>query len=90
MRLPISEARRRLPTLVKTIQKDPKTTIEITVRNEAVAELRAVRGHPEPGEAVRRLLALRRSLARRGLKSRWRDVSARSKEHLYGPRGVSR
>lgn len=88
MKIPISEARRRLPTLVKTVQKDPRVTIQITVRDEVVAELRAIQPLPEPGEAARRLLALRKKLARRGLKARWSDASAHVKDHLYGPKGI--
>jgi hypothetical protein len=28
MKIPISEVRRRLPALVKTVRKDPRTTIQ--------------------------------------------------------------
>ncbi len=90
MKVPISEARRKLPALVKAVQKDPRTAIQITVRDEAVAELRAIQPAPEPGEAARKLLELRKRLARRGLKARGRDVSVRVKEHLYGSKGSVR
>jgi hypothetical protein len=45
---------------------------------------------PEPGEGAQKLLELRKKLIRRGLKARGRDVSARVKEYLYGPKGVVR
>jgi len=90
MKIPISEARRRLPALVKTVQKDPRVTIQITVRDEVVAELRAIQPLPKTGEAARRLLELRKKLARRGLKAQGSDVSAHVKDHLYGPKGILR
>jgi antitoxin (DNA-binding transcriptional repressor) of toxin-antitoxin stability system len=90
MKLSISEARKRLPELVRQVQKDPGATVQITVRDEAVAELRAVTTGPEPGEAARKLLELRRKLAKKGLKGRRIDVSSHVKEHLYGPKGINR
>ncbi|HXV83848.1 MAG TPA: hypothetical protein VEG60_28670 [Candidatus Binatia bacterium] len=90
MKLSISEARKRLPALVKTVQKDPRTAIQITVRDEPVAELRAVQTGPQPGAAARKLLELRKKLAKNGLKASRTDVSARVKDHLYGPKGAVR
>jgi len=82
MRLPISEFRRRLPALVRELQRDPTAYVQITVREEAVAELRSIQPVPAPGEAARRLLALGRRLRARGAKSP-RDVSRRADEYLY-------
>ena len=90
MKLSISEARKRLPELVRQVRKDPDATVQITVHDEPVAELRAVTTGPEPGEAARKLLELRKKLAKKSLKSRRTDVSNRVKEHLYGPKGVIR
>jgi antitoxin (DNA-binding transcriptional repressor) of toxin-antitoxin stability system len=90
MKLSISEARRRLPELVRRVRKNAGVKVEITVRDEAVAELRAVLPSPKPGEAARKLLQLRRKLARNGLKTRRRDVSSHVKEHLYGSKGLIR
>jgi len=90
MKLSISEARRKLPALVKTVRKDPRTTIQITVREEVVAELRALQPGPEPGVAARKLLELRKKLAKKGLKTRRTDVSSHVKKHLYGPKGLLR
>ncbi len=90
MKISISEARRRLPELVRKVREDAGTSVQITVHGDLVAELRAIQPLPERGEAARRLLALRKELAQRGRKSRAHDVSSRVKEHLYGPRGVIR
>jgi len=90
MKLSISEARRRLPELVRQVRKDTGAKVEITVRDEVVAELRAALPEPEPGAAARKLLEVRRKLAKRGLKARRRNVSSHVKEHLYGPKGAVR
>ena len=70
MKLCISEARKRLPELVRQVKKDPGVRVQITVREEAVAELRAVQPGPEPGLAARKLLELRKKLVKKGLKAR--------------------
>ena len=90
MKLSISEARKKLPQLVRRVRKNPDASVQITVRDEAVAELRALRPSPEPGEAAKKLLELRKKLARKGLKTRRSDVSGHVKEHLYGPKGLLR
>lgn len=88
MRLPISEARRRLPELVRQVRADTGATVQITVHDEVVAELRAALPEPEPGAAAKALLALARRLRRRrGPKL---DVSSNVKAHLYGPDGRRR
>jgi antitoxin (DNA-binding transcriptional repressor) of toxin-antitoxin stability system len=90
MKLSISQARKRLPALVRQVRRDPGATVQITVGEEAVAELRALQPSPQPGEAARKLLELRKRLARKGLKTRRRDISSHVKEHLYGPKGLLR
>lgn len=88
MRLPVSEARRRLPELVRQVRADAGATVQITVHNEVVAELRAALPEPEPGAAAKALLALaRRERRHRGAKS---DVSSNVKAHLYGHDGGRR
>jgi antitoxin (DNA-binding transcriptional repressor) of toxin-antitoxin stability system len=88
MRLSISEARKRLPELVRQVRKDAGTRVEITVRDEVVAELRAALPEPEPGAAAKKLVALMRRLPpHRGKKT---DTSTRVKEQLYGSRAKSR
>ncbi len=87
MKLSISEARKRLPELVRQVRRDAGAKVEITVRDEVVAELRATLPEPEPGAAAKKLLQLMRRLPKhRGRKT---NVSAHVKEHLYGsnPKG---
>jgi antitoxin (DNA-binding transcriptional repressor) of toxin-antitoxin stability system len=90
MKLSISEARKKLPALIRHVKKDPGATVQITVRDEAVAELRALQPSPQPGEAARKLLELRKKFARKGLKTRRNDVSSHVKEHLYASTGLLR
>ena len=86
MKLSISEARRRLPELVRRVRKNAGAKVEITVRDEVAAELRAAL--PEPGAAAKKLVELMRRLPKhRGRKT---DISARVKEHLYGSAAKSR
>jgi len=88
MKISISEARRRLPELVRQVRKDAGATVQITVRDEVVAQLRAAVPEPEPGAAARKLLELMEKLPKhRGRKT---NISSRVKEHLYGPGKASR
>ncbi|MBI3001552.1 MAG: hypothetical protein HYY46_24315 [Deltaproteobacteria bacterium] len=88
MKLSISEARKRLPELVRQVRKDAGAKVEITVRDEVVAELRAALPEPEPGAAAKKLLDIMRRLPKhRGRKT---DISAHVKEHLYGSAAKSR
>ncbi len=63
-RVSISEARRRLPQLVRQVSQDRGSVVQITVRDEVIAELRAALAapEPEPGAAVRALLELMHKL----------------------------
>jgi len=82
MKLPISEARKRLPELVRRVRNNTEVKVEITVRDEVVAELRGPLPEPRPGEAAKKLRALMRRLPRRnGPKT---NVSSRIREYLYG------
>ena len=65
VKLSISETRRRLPELVRRVRKNAKTKVEITVRDEVVAELRPAQARPEPGAAAEKLLGLMRKLPKR-------------------------
>lgn len=82
MKVSISEARRRLPELVRQVRNDPGAIVQITVRDEVVAELRAALPEPEPGAAARKLLELMAKLPRP--RRRRADVLSHVKEHLYG------
>jgi antitoxin (DNA-binding transcriptional repressor) of toxin-antitoxin stability system len=77
MKLSISEARKRLPELVRQVRKDAGAKVEITVHDEVVAELRATLPEPEPGAAAKKLVQLMRRLPKyRGRKT---NVSAHVK-----------
>lgn len=77
----ISEARKRLPGIIKSLKASPDTVYQITVHNEVVAEIRTP-PKIKPGEAAAKLLELSRKLKRRrkGYKI---PVSENIKEHLY-------
>jgi antitoxin (DNA-binding transcriptional repressor) of toxin-antitoxin stability system len=85
-RVSISEARRRLPQLVRQVKRDRGSVVQITVRDEVVAELRAALPEPEPGAAARALLELARKLPKPHRRDRPTDVSAHVKDYLYGGR----
>ena len=88
VKLSISEARKRLPELVRQVRKDAGARVEIMVRDEVVAELRAALPEPEPGAAAKKLVELMRRLPKqRGEKT---YVSRHVKEHLYGSGAKSR
>ena len=81
MKLSISEARRLLPELVRRVGKEAGASVQITVHDEVVAELRAAQPEPEPGAAAKQLLELMKKLPRhRGRKT---SISSHVKEHLY-------
>jgi len=87
MKLSISEARKRLPALVRRVSQNAGACVQITVHDEVVAELRAAHPTPEPGAAAKQLLALMKKLPRhRGRKT---HVSSHVKAHLYGRSGTS-
>ncbi len=88
MKISISEARRRLPELVRQVRKHAGTSIQITVHNEVVAELRAAQRDPEPGAAAKKLLELMAKLPKhRGRKT---TISSHVKEHLYRLSGAGK
>jgi hypothetical protein len=79
--LSITEARKRLPGLIKSLKTSPETVYQITVHNEIVAEIKTP-SSIKPGEAATKLLELRKRL--RGKKAKHRTpVSENIKDHLY-------
>ena len=88
MKLSISEARKRLPALVRRVQRDTSSSVQITVHDQVVAELRAVEPGPAPGAAATGLLELMGTLPKR--RGRKVPISSRVKSRLYGPRGAIR
>ena len=88
MKLSISEARKRLPELVRRVRKDVGAKVEITVRDEVVAELRGTLPEPEPGAAAKKLFQVMRKLPKHhGRKTK---VSEHVKQYLYGSGAKSR
>ena len=81
-RVSISEARRRLPQLVRQVKHDRGSVVQITVRDEVVAELRAAIPEPEPGAAARAPLELMRKVPKR--RGPRRNISGHVNEYLYG------
>ena len=60
----ISNARKELPRLIREIQRNPYTIFQISVRHEPIAEIRSVHPMVAPGEAVIKLIRLRKKLSR--------------------------
>ncbi len=81
--IPISEARKQLPRMIREIQKKPETVYKITVRNETVAEVRSAVEMVPAGEAVRKLVNLRKKLCRLVEEREQEPVSRRVKDYLY-------
>jgi len=83
--IPISEARKRLPGIIKSLRKSPDTVYQVTVHNEVVAEIKSPPAL-KPGEAAAGLLKMRKKLKpkRRGYKL---PMSENIKEHLYVAEG---
>lgn len=79
----ISNARKDLPKIIKEIQKNPDTVFRITVRNEAVAEIRSAETLVAPGEAVRKLIHLRQKLSYPTRNKTREPISRRVKDYLY-------
>jgi len=79
----ISEARKNLPGIIKKLKESPDTVYQVTVHNEVVAEIKTT-PKVKPGEAARRLLALRKEKAKTGKgKGKKYPVSENIKDHLY-------
>ena len=76
----ITEARKRLPGIIKSLKTSPDMVYQITVHDEIVAEIRTP-PRIKPGEAAARLLELRKKLSSK--KYRTRPVSENIKEYLY-------
>lgn len=75
----ISEARKKLPSIVRTLKTSPDTVYQITVHDEIVAEIKRPPAI-NPGEAAAKLLALRKK--RRTGKKKY-PISENIKDYLY-------
>ncbi len=81
--IPISEARKKLPSIIKSLKTSPDTVYQVTVHDEIVAEIKKP-SMVKPGEAAAKILALRKKTFR---KRRTYPVSENIKEHLYVAEG---
>lgn len=82
MKLTLTEARKKLPELVRRVKQDDGLRILITVHGDVAAELRGCPPDPPPGAAARRLQELMADMpAHRG---RRRSTSENVGRHLYG------
>lgn len=82
----ISNARKDLPKLIREIEKHPEVVFEITVRNETVAEIRSAKTMVQPGEAVQKLVRLRKKLSSGSRGQSREPISQRVKDYLYSER----
>lgn len=80
----LTEARRRLSSILREIEADPDVGYEITVRNKVVAQLR----RPEPkinsGAALLKAARMMEKLHPRDPGQAYRNTAANYKEYLYG------
>jgi hypothetical protein len=79
----ITEARKRLPGIIKSLKSSPDTVYQITVHDEVVAEIKTP-PRIEPGEAAAKLLELRKRPAAGKKRYRKEPVSEDIKKYLYG------
>lgn len=59
--LSITEARKRLPAIIKSLKNSPDNVYHITVHDEVVAEIKSP-SVVKPGEAAAKLVELRKKL----------------------------
>jgi len=85
----LSEARRRLSSILREIEAEPEVGYQIKVRDKVVAELRSPavkRGYGNAGEAMLRAARKVEKLMQRVPRKKSQVTSENYKEHLYGKR----
>ena len=75
----ITEARKKLPSIIKSFKASPDAVYQITVHDEVVAEIKKP-STVKPGEAAAKLLDLRKHLRSKRKKYR---ISDNVKDYLY-------
>ena len=75
----ISDARKKLPSIIKALRASPDSVFQITVHDEVVAEIKRP-PMVKPGEAAARLLDLRKK--HRARKKKY-PISENIKDYLY-------
>ena len=59
-----TEARRKLHQILQELEQHPERTVQITLRQRIVAEMRGVRTQPKPGQLGKKLITLAKELAK--------------------------
>lgn len=83
----LTEARRRLSSLLREIEVEPNVGYQIKVRDKVVAELRSpasYRGQTSAGEALLKFAREMEALCPRKPGEPLRNISGHFKEYLYG------
>lgn len=75
----ISDARKKLPSIIKALKASPDSVFQITVHDEVVAEIKRP-PMVKPGEAAVKLLDLRKK--HRARKKKY-PISENIKDYLY-------
>jgi len=75
----ITEARKKLPSIIRSFKASPDAVYQITVHDEVVAEIKKP-PTVKPGEAAAKLLDLRKHLRSKRKKYR---ISENVKDYLY-------
>ncbi len=75
----ITEARKRLPSIIRSLKTSPDTVYQVTVHDEVVAEIKRP-PMVKPGEAAAKILELRKKTVSKKKKY---PVSENIKEYLY-------
>jgi len=81
----ITEAKKRLPDIIRSLRESPDTVYQITVHKKVVAEIRSP-AVIKPGEAAKRLLELRKKMRKKG-KGYKLPISENINEYLYVAEG---
>jgi antitoxin (DNA-binding transcriptional repressor) of toxin-antitoxin stability system len=85
----VTEVRKRLPQLLRDIQRQPDKVFKVTVHNEVVAEIKAPSMIAEPGQAAKKLLAFRKRHPHVPKTRPVEAVSENIKTFLYGDNNKS-
>ena len=59
-----TEARRKLHQILQELEQHPERTVQITLRQRIVAEMRGVRSQPKPGQLGKKLITLAKELTK--------------------------
>ncbi len=77
----ISEARKRLPSIIRSLRSAPDRVYQVTVHEEVVAEIRTS-PQVKAGEAASKLLGMRKKLGKKQKAGKY-PMSENMKDLLY-------